>query len=266
MSERRFGRRGRWAWTALATMVATLWLIAPGLAGPASATPPVLPDSEWSSFLSAVTGPTLSPGGSGTLTFQVGDPLSQDLTSVSLYLQDYAFNPTDGGAPQSPTLGAAPTLGGGTLGWNVSVGLLTPGEHTAGSVPVTIPSPTSTGDYGFRFAVSFSVGNVSYLLESRGFFSAGAWAAATQYPNGTPTINASRLGVSGVVPETSVLVSSPSTPLVLYALLGVGLGLVAVGAYWWTRSGAKSRSGTRRSSPPQSAPTAFGRSRSNEGD
>ncbi|MCI4348315.1 MAG: hypothetical protein L3J97_06850, partial [Thermoplasmata archaeon] len=80
---------------------------------------------------------------------------------------------------------------------------------------------------------------------SRGYFSAAAWAAATVLSNGTPTINASQLGVSGVVPETSILVSGSSTPVALYAVLGVGLGLAGLGAYWWTRSETKSRSGAR---------------------
>jgi hypothetical protein len=242
----------------------------PGLIGPTAAAYPVLPDADWSPILSHITGPTLTPGGSGAITFRLGDPLPIEIIPTRVSLQVYAFNPTQGGAVQAPPIGWSPRLLGGGLGDNVTSPVLPPiiPSNTTWnwSVPVSVPSSAPTGDYAVRFAVTFSASNTTYLLESRGFFSASAWAGATEYPNGTPTINASDLGVSGVVPETSVLVSASSTPVVLYAVLGVGLGLAAVGGYWWARSETKSKSGARRPSPPQSAPTAFGSSRSSDGD
>ncbi len=199
------------------------------------------------------------------MTFRVGDPLAQEIVSANVSLQVYAFNPTDGGATQAPPAGATPTLSGG-LSYTIAPPLLAPNTSWNWSVPVAVPASAASGDYAVRFAVTFTMSNVSYLLESRGFFSASAWASATQYPNGTPTINASQLGVSGIVPETSILVRGAATPVVLYVVLGVGLGLAALGGYWWTRSEGKSKSGARRLSPPQSAPTAFGKSRSSDGD
>lgn len=270
MSERRSGRRGRRAWAWTVPLTAALLLIVPGVVGPAGATYPVLPDADWSPLLTHLTGPTLNPGGSGSITFRLGNPLAIEIIPTRVSLQVYAFNPTQGGAVQAPPIESSPTLPGGRLGDNVTPPVLPPiipsGTTWNWSVPVSIPATAPTGDYAVRFAVTFSANNTTYLLESRGYFSASAWAAATEYPNGTPTINASELGVSGVVPETSVLVSPSSTPVVLYAVLGVGLGLAALGGYWWTRSETKSKSGARRPSPPQSAPTAFGSSRSSEGD
>ena len=254
----------------MAALAAGTLLTLPGVMAPAAAAYPVLPDADWSPILGALGGPTLTPGGSGFITFRLGDPLSDELVPTKVYLQVYAFNPTEGGGAQAPQLGSTPTLPGGGLGDNVTPPELPPiiPPYTTWnwSVQVSVPGTAAMGDYAVRFAVSFSVNNTSYLLESRGFFSASAWASATEYPNGTPTINASQLGVSGIVPETSILVSPASTPVVLYAVLGVGLGLAALGAYWWARSETKSKSGTRRSSPPQSAPTAFGSKRSSEGD
>jgi hypothetical protein len=265
VSDRRFGRRGPWTGTLWVIVSASLLLMFPGLVGSVSAAVPVLPDRDWSPILGELAGPTLTPGGSGSLKFRVGDPLSYELVSMNVSLQVYAFNPTDGGAVQSPPAGETPTLEGG-LHYVVAPPLLAPNTTWNWSVPVAVPATAPTGDYAVRFAVSFSMDNVSYLLESRGFFSASAWAGATEYANGTPTINASQLGVSGIVPETSILVSSAATPVVLYIVLGVGLGLAALGSYWWARSEGKSKSGARRSSPPQSAPTAFGKSRNNDGD
>jgi hypothetical protein len=270
LTDRRSGRRERWIGASVAPLVVGVLLALSGLVGPATAADPVLPDSEWSAILSHLTGPTLTPGGSGAITFRLGNPLPIEIIPTRVSLQVYAYNPTQGGAVQTPPIGSSPTLPGGGLGANVTPPVLPPiiPSNTTWnwSVPVSVPATAPTGDYAVRFAVTFSANNTSYLLESRGFFSASAWSGATEYPNGTPTINASVLGVSGVVPETSVLVSPSSTPVVLYAVLGVGLGLAAVGGYWWARSEKKSNSGARRPSPPQSAPTAFGRSRSSDGD
>ncbi|MGC2289710.1 MAG: hypothetical protein WA688_07640 [Thermoplasmata archaeon] len=267
MSERRFGRRGLRIGTFSAVLAAGLLLALPGLVLPAAAAYPVLPDVYWSPILGALSGPTLTPGGSGSVTFRVGNPLVDELVGTTVHLQVYAYNPTDGGAVQTPPAGSTPTFGMGSPEVTISAPLLLPaGTSWNWSVPVTVPTTAPLGDYAVRFAVNFSMANVSYLMESRGFFSASAWASATQYPNGTPTINASQLGVSGVIPETSILVSPSSTPVVLYAVLGVGLGLAALGAYWWARSETKSKSGARRPSPPQSAPTAFGSRRRSEGD
>lgn len=266
MSDRRVGRRGRLSRVLLAALSVSALLLASLLVAPAVAVYPVLPDSDWSPVLSHLEGPTLTPGGSGGITFRLGNPLPYELIYPNVSLQVYAFNPTDGGGPFAPPAGSSPILAGGGLGANKTGPTLPPNTTWNWSVPVAIPTSAPTGDYAVRFSVTFFMNNVSYRLESRGFFSASAWANATEESNGTPTINASRLGVSGIVPETSILVSPPGIPVVLYSVLAVGLALAGVGAYWWTRSEAKSRSGTRRSSPPQSAPTAFGSSRSNEGD
>lgn len=270
MSERRLGRRAPWGRASLAALGAAVCLLLPGLVAPASASYPVLPDADWSPILRELTGPTLTPGGSGWISFRLGDPLKDELVPTRVSLQVYDFNPTQGGAVQAPPVGASPTFSSGGLGANVTAPVLPPvippDTTWNWSLSVTVPATAPTGDFAVRFAVSFLMNNSSFLLESRGFFSESAWASATEYPNGTPTINASQLGVSGVVPETSILVSPSSTPTVLYAVLGVGLALAAVGAYWWTRSERKSKSGARRPSPPQSAPTAFGSRRSSEGD
>jgi hypothetical protein len=265
--ERRSGRRGRSIWVLAAGMAVGLLLAAVLTGAPAAATYPVLPDSTWSPILSQLSGPTLTPGGTGAVSFRLGNPLPDEWEDARVSLEIYAFNPTDGGAVQPPPGGASPTFPGGTLGNNSTPpSFLPPGTSWNWSVPVTVPTTAPTGDYAVRFAVSFSMNNTTYVLESRGFFANATWASATHYVNGTPTINASDLGVSGVIPETSILVSPAGTPAVLYGILAVGIGLAGVGAYWWTRSETKSKSGARRPSPPQSAPRALGSSRSKDGD
>lgn len=266
MPDRRHSRRRSPRWAGLlapALLVALCILVewAPGATGY-----PVLSDTEWSFFLGALNGPTLLPGGSGVVAFHVGNPLPASLIGVTVRLEVYAFNPIDGGAVQGPPVGAAPELGAGGTEFNATQPLLPRGGSWNDSAPVAVPSTAPAGDYAVRFSVGFTVNGTGYLLESRGFFTTSEWTNADQYVNGTPTINASRLGVSGVVPETSILVRTASPALALYVVLGVGLGLAALGAYWWVRSEANSKSGTRRSSPPQTAPTAFGSNRSRDGD
>lgn len=266
MSDGRRLRRGRPLWTVSLglALLAIVCLLTVG--PPADGTYPVLSDGVWSTFLGNLNGPTLTPGGSGTVSFRVGNPLPAPLSGVTVHLEVYAFNPTDGGAVQTPPPVASPELGSGGTSANATQGLVPTKGTWSDSVPVAVPMSGSAGDFAVRFSVSFTVNGTGYLLESRGFFSTSEWGNATRYANGTPTINASRLGVSGVVPETSILVRTPSPAVALYVVLGVGLGLAALGAYWWARSDANSRSGARRSSPSQRALTALGSSRRRDGD
>ncbi len=256
-------------WVVLAVVGAVLLagLAAPAPAARAAAGYPVLPDGTWARFVPALTGPTLDPGSSGRISVEVADPLAAALDGVTLSLQVYAFNPTTGNASEAPPTGASPLLASGGLGVNETTPSIGAGGTWNQSVPVSVPSSAPSGVFAVRLSLAFASGGTDYRLESRGFFSAAAWAAATEGPNGTPTINASKLGVSGVVPETSVLVRSPaSIDWVLYGLLGASLVLAGVGAYLWSRSGPGSRSGARRGSPPQSAPRALGNSRTRDGD
>ncbi len=144
--------------------------------------------------------------------------------------------------------------------------MLAPGASANFSVGVAVPSGAADGIYAVRIALQFAAAGQNFLLESRGFFSATQWAQATQSANGTPTLNATRLGVSGVIAETSVLVQNPAVAWALYAVLGVGLALVALGAYFWSRSGPGTRSGARSGSPPHNAPRTLGNRRSRDGD
>ncbi len=228
-----------------------------------------LPASSWGRFLPAVSAPVLTPGNSGDVAVELANPLNLTLQTPALSLRIYAFNPTTGSGSGALPAGGAPSLGNppdGALEANLTLPSLAPGASVNFSVGIAIPSSAPDGIYAIRIALQFGAGGQNYLLESRGFFSATQWAQATQSANGTPTLNATRLGVSGVIAETSVLVQNPALAWALYAVLGVGLALAALGAYFWSRPGPGPSSGARRGSPPQSAPSTLGKRRSRDGD
>ncbi len=222
------------------------------------------------SILSGLSAPSVTAGGSTAITFRVANPASYTMSQIVLTLEVYAENGYPGGSPGGLPVAGAPFLGSGAgAGYaiNVSVGLLLPSSAITGSVPVTTSTSTPSGTYAVRTALAFTANGSRYVLESRGWFSASAWANATQTSNGTGTVNLTRLGVDGVVPETSVLVAPSSWPIVLGVVLGVGLLLVAVGAGIYFRRGPRSRSGAGNPGPGASqAPSAFGKSRKSRGD
>lgn len=233
---------------------------------------PVLPSSAYTEFLSGLSVAPLTPGGTGSLSFEAHDPLEVAVNGTTVTLQFYAFNPYPGNAPGAlPVANAvafAPVLGGPPQE-NVSfdLGTLEGGSGVAEAIPVQAPIAAAVGSYAVRTSVRFTVGGVSYLLESRGFFSDAAWANATTAPNGNATLNVSRLGVSGVTPETAVLVQSTTGSFFIWGLLVVSLVLAGLAAFYAFRRGRPgSRSGKRGEESPQSAPSALGNKRTKDGD
>lgn len=227
---------------------------------------PPVPPADQGAFLESLAAPSLAPGGAGEVALTVHDPLPLPLTSIVVSLEVYAFNAYPGNAT-GPVPPGSVTLGGsGTPASNVSLPDLSPGAAQAISVAVASSSASPTGTYAVRTAITFTENGTAYRLASRGYFDAAAWAAATSGPNGTTELNVSRLGVSGVVPETAVLVRTNPFPLVLVLLAGVGAAVVGAGAYFAARERPGSTSGTRPTRDVRSAPSAFGKRRTSDGD
>jgi len=232
--------------------VATAIFLTAILGAPATArasTYPPLPLGFDATFLSNLTGPDLTPGSSGTLSFHVGDPARfAPMTVVTLTLDVYAFNAFPGNATSSVASAGTPVLvtpsGSGTV-VNVSLPSLDPGANDAGSVGVATATNTPTGTFAVRTALAFVANGTDYRLASRGWFSESLWESATILPNGSATLNLSMLGVSGVTAETSILVSSSSWAWALALILGAGLVLVGAGAFVYFRRASKSSSGAR---------------------
>lgn len=232
---------------ALAAIV--LCVLSAALPANAAASYPPLPLAYDGTFLSSIGAPDLTPGNSGTITFHVADPASfAPMSGVTLTLDVYAFNAFPGNATSPLASSAPPVLVTSTSSAtvvNVSLSSLTPGGHEDGSVGVATAADTPTGTFAVRTALSFVANGTTYRLESRGWFSASLWAAATELPNGSVTLNLSVLGVSGVIAETSILVTSSNWDWALAVILGVAVVLVGAGAFVYFRREAKSSSGAR---------------------
>jgi hypothetical protein len=240
----RWGRRA-----GLAALVSVLLSVPLPISAAATPYPP-LPIEYGRQLVGNLSAPSLNPGSSGTISFSVANPLAGSIDAVTLTLGVYAFNGFPGNATSSVPVAGAPILStpsasGASV--NVTVGNLAPGQVDHGSVEVETSSSTPAGTFAVRTAVSFasaSNGTV-YRLESRGWFSAALWSAATELPNGSTTLNLTKLGVSGVTPETAVLVTSSDWEWVLGGVLAAAVVLAGAAAWVYFRRGPGSTSGAR---------------------
>jgi hypothetical protein len=253
----------------LVAAISILLLLLAVPAGVRAASYPPLPLADDRGFLGNLSAPYLAPGGSGSVSFTVSDPLPYDLTRTELTLEVYAFNGFPGNATAQVPVAGAPVLSnasasGASVG--VSLGLIESGRSSQGLVAVATSDSTPSGTFAVRAALAFTANSTHYLLESRGWFTTAQWTAATELPNGSATLNLSTLGVSGVLPETAVLVEESTFSWLLAGVLVGAFVLVGIGAWVYFRRGPASNSGTRRADDDHQAPKAFGSKRTRDGD
>jgi len=252
--------------------LATALLLASTLLPEGANAYPLAPVALDRQLLSNLTAPSVGPGGSSSVSFRLLDPPTFfALSAVVLTFELYALNGYPGDAVGPLPVANAPALENGTASGpevNVTVASLSPGADYNGSVAVVTSAATPAGTYAVRTQLSFVANHSTYLFRSRGWFSASDWANATTGAGGTATINASRLGVSGVVPETAVYVAPSGWPVALGALVALGLILVGIGAWLFYRRGPGSSAGASNDPAPgaTNAPSALGSSRTRPGD
>jgi hypothetical protein len=255
----------------LATISLALLLVALTLAPAGASGPPTLPVQMGRQFLPALGVAPSAPGQSTPLEFTLANPLPYALSNVSLTFEVYAFNPFPGTGAVSPPTGSPLLAYGSSLGSKLALSVGTVGPKASNwSAPVTlqVPGAAAAGTYAIRDTLGFVLNGSRYQLESVGNFPPALWKNASVLANGTPTVNLSRLGVSGILPETAVLVRSTSTFAgVLYALLAAS-GLLALGGGYVAlrKRGAASSSGARSRPEESHAATAFGNRRNRPGD
>lgn len=255
--------------------IALALLLSPFVVGvpPGGNPPPSIPIADDGRFLVNLSAPVLSPGQSGPLGFLLADPLGGPMTEIVLTFTIYGFVPFPDGQAGPPPAGGGATLSGGLSNGSSSeltLASLSPGASTASpggaTVRVEAPGGAPAGTYTIRSSLSFIENGSGYLLESRGFFSASLWRNATLLPNGTPTLNLSRLGVSGLLPETAAVVQAGSIAPTLEILVAAAALLAGAGGYLMLRRGPGSSSGAARPEAPTSAPSALGTSARSDGD
>jgi len=266
--------RGIVAWAA--PLVALALLLPGALAASASVSPPPpLPSPEPAGLLELSTS-TTTPGTSVTVGLIVTDDLGTAIENASLQVAFYRFDVNGVTQGLSPGDAWAPTFSGGSalpagasgraqgLSGNFTLPSLPPGGEAHLSLPVSVPSSAPPGSYLLRDRLVVNTSQAEYLLASRGYFPDALWQRATLASNGTPLLNLTLLGVSGVVPESALGVLSPwVTPILLGILVtalavaaGVGIHLFRQGR----RAGkAQSRTGARGDPDRNQAPRAFGK-------
>ena len=259
--------RGPSRWT-VGAVIAVLLLMGSSLPTTAAQAQPKLPD-EGSAFVVSLSVPSVTAGGETALAFVLQNPLPTPVTRITFTADLYAFNAFPGNAtsPQPPP--RAPLIGNGSAsGRSVdrSWAAWPAGSRWSGSFPLTSSAETPIGTYAIRTRLTFELNGSLDRLESRGWFSASAWASATQTTNGTATLNLSRLGVAGILPETAVQILGPGLSDVLVGLIVAAFVLAGIGAYLYFRRGPGSSSGVEAGSPASHAPSALGRRRRREGD
>jgi hypothetical protein len=263
----RRGSRARAGPVLLAIALLGLALVPAPLRG----APALLPVALGREFLGGLSVAPTAPGGSSALDFELADPLPYAISNVTLTFEVYAFNPFPGTGRTAPPAEAPGLSGGGPAGPALTLAVGALGAHAVNwTAPVTVVAPPAapSGTYAIRDRLSFEMNGTPYELASVGNFAPALWQNATVLPNGTPTVNLTRLGVSGILPETAILVrSNEAFDAGLYVLLGIGAALALAGTYVAMRPrGPRSRSG-RSSAPEESqAPSALGKSRRSEGD
>jgi hypothetical protein len=253
-------------------VLVTALLLSCGLLPEARAVYPPVPLVDDGRFLTNLSAPVLAPGSSGIVSFSLTDPLSMDMVGTTVSIEVYAFNAYPGNATQSVPANAV-TLAASDSCCNVLNSNLTsipetlvPGAPLPVQLSVVTASSAPSGTYALRFQIDFTGNGTDYRLASRGEFSDAQWAAATTGPGGTSTLNLTQLGVSGIIPETAVLVRANPFPTALAVILAASLILAAAGGYYAFRRPPKSRSGAATPDDPSHAPTAFGKRRSSDGD
>ncbi len=254
-----------------------LVLSLPGaLATPASgAPPPPLPSPEPAGLL-ALSTETTPPGTSVTVGLTVANDLGSSIRNASLQVAFYRFNvngateeltPGDAWAPtfaERPSLPPGVQESGAGLSENFTLPALSQGGAVHLALAVSVPSAAPTGSYLLRDRLVINTSQAEYLLASRGYFPDALWARATLGANGTPMLNLSLLGVSGVIPESALGVDSPWVTPILLAILVSALAIAAGVGVHLIRQRPKARTdqskaGTSGEPGRNHAPRAFGK-------
>lgn len=232
----------------LALLVLLLTGVSPGARAAPVQTVPIATDGQ---FLTNLSAPAVAPGDSSRISYGVTDPsrLTVPITRVVLTFQVYAFNGFPGGGNGSLPVGSAPVLDNSTASGavvNVTIGTLAPGSTDRGSVGIATATSTPAGTFAIRTEISFDLNGSPAVLRSRGWFTESQWAAATELSNGSATLTPAglqALNVSGIIPETAVLVASNDWSWALTGLLVGAFVLLAAGAWVYSRRGPGSTGG-----------------------
>lgn len=179
------------------------------------------------------TTPVIKPGESGILNFTIRNYYSTPLYKISLVAEIYFYATIETGKKLSEGFSNPPwfrTSGKQRIEqswevWNVYAGQ--PYNQYYFSVGISTSRDTPEGTYFVRFFLTFydPNGNI-HIFKSRGCFTTEEWREATtnvseydrKYHGG---VNISKLGVDGILPDTSFTVSSGPNLILFFFLVAL---------------------------------------------
>jgi hypothetical protein len=176
--------------------------------------------------------PTLKPGDTKTFTMSIMNRYDMSMDNVSLTVGIYAsatfYEYTD-----IKDVGNPPSLAKSGIEFSVSFFKITSNQTVYSNFSIKSTSDTTQGTYFVRFQLDFEYNSSAFIMKSRGYFSDSEWDLATQSANDTHPgrVNIEKLGVDGIIPDSSFKIWEPIPIWPLYVCLIpliVMLGILAL--------------------------------------
>ncbi len=179
--------------------------------------------------------PEIIPGESGTFRLTIENRYEEDITNVTLIASIYACA-TPYLYREIKKVDNPPKIN--REGVEYIFDLDTIGNDTLAYVNFTIQSATGTtqGTYFMRFQLNFGYNATLFIMKSRGYFTDEEWENATYQGDleDPGKVKIERLGVDGIIPDSSFKVWEPIPIWPLYVCIipfCVMLGILAVMFY-----------------------------------
>ncbi len=201
--------------------------------------------------------PQLAPGDSGRFVFYFNSTYTVPIQSVRLNASIYRYATIDGSVPIDGSWPYAfPKIQeSGNRTWVWTNAAIAPGRlpallnftilTAADSNQMPHGSIFSQSSYFVRFWLEFTA-NVSgtptqFRMASRGFFTTAQWDTATNKTNTTPctppgcrgNVNLTRLGVDGILPDSSFGVKEPIPRWPFYLLIAFAVFFLILAFLFW---------------------------------
>jgi len=186
------------------------------------------------------TTPQMIPGDTGTLSFSLTNRYDQSISDVSVTIEIYLYANIHESKNLSRVNKIPNFINSGNQTtikmWN---SIESGNDHTKRDAIFRIKSweGTEQGTYFVRFRLDFEYNGNRYTMKSRGHFSNEEWEeATTNTSTGDPgNINITKLGVSGIIPDTTFGVKKPWPiwPLYVLGMLTVTFAALAILTYMY---------------------------------
>ena len=164
--------------------------------------------------------PELKPGESGTVRLTIENRYNENMTNVTLTAGVYACATTydykDISEVRDP-----PNINGQGIEPDFELDTIENGTIIYVNFTIKSYPDTTQGTYFLRFQLRFEYNNTEFIMKSRGYFSDSEWELATsQGDEDDPgKIDIDLLGVDGIIPDSSLLISEPIPLWPLYVCL-----------------------------------------------